>query len=289
VRRGILGYLCAVPEELEQALHRAVSEGERRLGRSWPELLATGAVGGIDVSVGILALVLVEHETGSRLLGALAFGIGFIALTLANSELFTENFLVPVMTVAAKRASAWTVARLWAGTIVTNIIGGWVMVGIVVLAQPDLRDTARQIGEHAASAGFGWTAFASAMLGGAIITLMTWMERSTDSVPAKLVAAVSCAFLLAGARLQHAIVISLEMFAALQAGASFSYLHWLAAFGFAAAGNILGGLGLVTVLRLVQVGSESLEQERHNAEQVEEGRDSPLILPEGAVVDVRTG
>jgi formate/nitrite transporter FocA (FNT family) len=278
-----------VPKELEEALHRSVTEGETRLSRSWPALLATGAVGGIDVSIGILALLLVERETGSVLLGGLAFSIGFIALTLANSELFTENFLVPVTAVAAKRARVWSVVRLWAGTIVTNLLGGWVMVGIVVLAQPDLRASAAQIGQHAAHAGFGWTAFASAMLGGAIITLMTWMERSTDSVPAKLIAAVSCAFLLAGARLQHAIVISLEMFAALHVGADFGYLHWLAAFGFDAVGNIVGGLGLVTVLRLVQVGSESLEQERLGTEDTEDDRESALVVTDKAVVDLRSG
>ena len=114
-------------QELEEAFHRSVVEGDARLSRTWPSLLATGAVGGIDVSIGILGLLVVEHETGSRLLGALAFGIGFIALTLANSELFTENFLVPVTSVAARRASPIAVLRLWLGTLVANLLGGWTM------------------------------------------------------------------------------------------------------------------------------------------------------------------
>ena len=41
-------------------------------------------------------MLVVRHETGSQLLGALAFGIGFITLVLAGSELFTENFMIPV-------------------------------------------------------------------------------------------------------------------------------------------------------------------------------------------------
>ena len=52
---------------------------------------------------------------------------------------------------------------------------------------------------------------------------MTWMERGTDSMPAKLVAAAVAAFLLASGKLNHVIVISLEVFAALQAGAPFGY------------------------------------------------------------------
>ena len=90
-------------EEPERTFDRLVDEGEQRLGRSWPGLLATGLMGGLDIGAGVLALLLVEHLTGSPLLGGLAFSIGFIALTLARSELFTEDFLVPVAAVAAQR------------------------------------------------------------------------------------------------------------------------------------------------------------------------------------------
>src|SRR5438477_5063579 len=124
------------------AFRRSVDEGVQRLERPLPALLATGAVGGLDVGVGVLALLIVEHETGSRLLGALAFGIGFVALTLASSELFTENFLVPVTSVAARRASPIAVLRLWLGTLVANLLGGWVMVGLIMMGLPELRETA---------------------------------------------------------------------------------------------------------------------------------------------------
>jgi formate-nitrite transporter family protein len=98
-----------------------------------------------------------------------------------------------------------------------------------------------------------------------VITLMTWMERATESVPAKLAAAVSAAFLLVAATLNHAIVVSLLMFAALHAGAPFGYLRWLSAAAVAAVGNIAGGVGLVTMLRLVQVGQERIQEARSEA------------------------
>jgi hypothetical protein len=81
--------------EVEEAFNRLVSEGSNRLDRPLVPLLATGFVGGIDVGVGVLAYLVVYHETGQPLLAAAAFPIGFIALLLARSELFTENFLVP--------------------------------------------------------------------------------------------------------------------------------------------------------------------------------------------------
>jgi formate-nitrite transporter family protein len=244
------------------AFRRSVDEGVQRLERPLPSLLATGLVGGLDVSLGVFAMLIVTHETGSRVLGALAFGIGFLALTLASSELFTENFLVPVTAVVAKDAPWWSVLRLWAGTAVCNLIGGWTAMGLVMVAFPGLHDVARSIGAHPTSLGIGRVAFASAILAGATITLMTWMERSTEAIMAKIVSAFAIAFVLAAAPLQHAIVISIETFAALQAGAHFGYLDWLRTFGWAALGNAIGGLGLVTVLRLVQVGPREIEREQ---------------------------
>jgi formate/nitrite transporter FocA (FNT family) len=251
-----------IDEELRDTFQSTVDEAERRLSRSWPALFAAGAVGGIDVGVGVMALLLVREATGSELLGALAFGIGFIALTLGPSELFTENFLVPVAAVVAQKSTVGATMRLWGGTAATNVLGGWAFSGLVVIGLPELRETAIEVGSHYPELGIGSVSFASAVIGGAAITLMTWMERATDSVPAKLVAAISIAFVLSAGRLNHAIVISLEMFAALHAGAPFGYADWLGMASWAALGNMVGGLGLVTVLRLVQVGRATVRQER---------------------------
>jgi formate-nitrite transporter family protein len=251
-------------DDLTETFQRTVDEGEHRLTRSWPGLLSTGVVGGLDVGVGVLGLLLVKEATGSELLAGLAFGIGFIALTLAQSELFTENFLVPVAAVTAHRASVLQLLRLWFGTASMNLVGGWVITGLIMAGQPKLRATAVEIASQYAAFPVE-RAIALAVLGGMVITLMTWMERATESVPAKLAAAVSAAFLLVGATLNHAIVVSLLTFAALHAGAPFGYLHWLSVAGLAAVGNIVGGLGLVTVLRLVQVGQERIEVCREEA------------------------
>ncbi|HEU5002510.1 MAG TPA: formate/nitrite transporter family protein [Actinomycetota bacterium] len=251
--------------QLNSAFERTITEGTHRLTRTWPGLLATGAVGGIDVSAGLLGLLLVEQATGNALLAALAFGIGFVALTLAGSELFTENFLVPIVAVAAGRSNLRSLARLWFGTAATNLLAGWVMAWIIVTAEPKLKPTAIKVAEVYPKLGIGLHSFALAVLGGVVITLMTWMERSTVSVPGKIVAAMSAAFLLAAGALDHAIIVSLEMFAALHAGAPFGYLVWFKVMLWAAFCNMLGGVGLVTVLRLVQVGRRKIQEEEDKA------------------------
>jgi formate/nitrite transporter FocA (FNT family) len=272
-------------DDLRATFERTMEEGQQRLHRSWPGLLATGAVGGIDISIGVMALLSVKAKTHSELLSSLFFGVGFICLTMANSELFTENFLVPIAAIAARRATWFDLLRLWIGALVMNLVGGWVMMGIVLSALPGVRPGAVELGTHFAHLGVGWTAFTAAVAGGAVITLMTWMQHSTDSMPAKLVAAVVAAFLLGIGPLNHAIVVSLEMFGGLQAGAPYGYLRWLEVAGWATVGNIVGGVGLVTVMRLIQVGRANVQESArtpHKDDRGDEAGEAQAGQEEGA-------
>ncbi|MBW3619687.1 MAG: formate/nitrite transporter family protein [Actinobacteria bacterium] len=269
-------------DELGITFQDSVTEGYQRLVRSWPSLLATGFVGGIDVSIGVLGLLLVNRHTGNHLLASLAFTSGFIALTLANSELFTENFLVPVVAVAAKKGRIRDVLRLWGGTAVTNLVGGCLMVAIIIAAEPELGATGIELGSTFIHRGIGLQGFASAILAGVVITLMTWMQHGTRSMFGKIIAAIVAAFLLAYGHLSHVIVASLEVFAGILGGADFGYADWAGQFVQWAVGNAVGGLGLVTVLRLVQVGPKRLQREQKRDVAVEEDEEpDPDADPSG--------
>jgi formate/nitrite transporter FocA (FNT family) len=265
-RRRELGNNDApVEEELETTFDRIVDEGAQRLHRTWASVLVTGLFGGIEVGLGVMAYLAVEHETGSRLLAGLAFSIGFIALLLAKSELFTEGFLVPVAAVAAKEARPGQLFKLWAGTLAANLVGGWIFMWLVMQAFPEWRDTVIDAAAHYAMAPLSVQTAALAILGGSTITLMTRMQHGTDSVPAKIAAAVGGGFLLAGLPLFHSVLDSLLIFGAIHAGAPFGYLQWLGWFWYTVLLNVAGGLGLVTVLRLVRT-KELIKERRSDAE-----------------------
>jgi formate/nitrite transporter FocA (FNT family) len=251
-------------KDSEKTFDRLVAEGEQRLGRSGLGLVATGLLGGLDVGTGVLALLLVEQVSHNVLLGGLAFSAGLIALTLAGSELFTEDFLVPVVAVVAKSGTLLGLARLWGVTLVTNLVGGWVVTGLVMAGFPSLRTTAVETATFYVRLGITWRAFALALIGGMLITLMTHLQHSTESDGVRLVPAVVVGFLLGAGKVNHAIVASLVCFAALQAGAPFGYADWLGLLGFAILGNTLGGIGLVSALRLLQVPNKVLDERRNN-------------------------
>lgn len=246
------------PLQVEETFERALDEGRRRMSRPLVPLLSSGFVGGVDVSTGVLALLLVEHALGShlggRLVAGVAFSIGFVALTLARSELFTEDFLIPVTTVAARQATVLNLVRLWGYTLAMNLLGGWILTALIISGYPELSSTAVKAGGHYIDLGLGWQSFALALLGGVVMTLMTWMQHSSEQLGVKLLPAVTTGFLLSGGGLNHAVVNSLLIFSGLHTGqAPYNYLDWAAAAGWAALGNLVGGVLFFTTLRLLQV------------------------------------
>jgi formate/nitrite transporter FocA (FNT family) len=251
-------------DQLQEAFDTIVSEGAQRLHRTWREVLTTGLAGGIEVATGVLVMFAVYAETGSHLLAGLAFSVGFIALVLARSELFTEGFLVPVTAVVAGRANVAQLGKLWSGTLLGNLVGGWLFMWLVVRAFPDLRATAIESATHFVDSPLDLQSASLAFLAGIAITLMTRMQHGTESDVAKIVAAVAGALVLAGLQLYHSILDSLIVFAALHAGAPFGYGDWAAWFWYTTLLNMAGGLFVVTLLRLVR-SKDMLQRERADA------------------------
>ncbi|RAX49900.1 formate/nitrite transporter family protein [Arthrobacter sp. AQ5-05] len=253
-----------VEEEIEESFDRIVEEGAQRLARNWTTMLVTGTFGGLEVGVGVMAYLAVMHQTQDHLLAGLAFGIGLIALLLAKSELFTEGFLIPIAAVAAKEAGIGQLLKLWGATLVMNLVGGWAFMWIVVQGFPQWKPELEAAARHFVEAGFSWQSLCLAVLGGSTITLMTRMQHGTDSDVAKMAAAVVGGFLLAGLQLFHSILDSLLIFGAIHAGVQVGYLDWLGWFGYTLLFNMLGGLLLVTALRLLRI-KDLVKEHRKNA------------------------
>lgn len=127
------------------------------------------------------------------------------------------------------------------------------MMAIIMAGFPSLHEIARDLGTQFADLGIGMHSFGMGIVAGALVTLMTWMQHGTESMPAKIFAAVTIGFLVAAGEMNHVIVASLEMVAALVTGAPFSYWDLSTFVAWAALANAVGGIGLVTLLRLAQV------------------------------------
>ncbi len=222
--------------------------------------MATGFLGGVDVGIGVFAYLVVDHETGQPLLAAAAFPVGFTALLLARSELFTENFLVPVTARVAGRGSWFALARLWLVTLAANLAGGLVMAGLIVVARPDLDSTAARLGRHYATLGISWRSLLLAVLAGVVITLLTRLQHATDDLGPKLVAAVAMSFVLVAASRSIRAGLDPDVHRTARRVGRLHWGDWALAMAWSAFGNIIGGVGLVTSIRLLRVPHRVAEE-----------------------------
>jgi formate/nitrite transporter FocA (FNT family) len=253
----------------EAIFEKSRKEGERRLRRPFGELAATALAAGFDIAAGVILLAVVsaplEHHFGkdaASVVGALGFGVAFIFLVVGRGELFTENFLVPLAGLHGKPRNAWwKITELWTVSPVANVLAGLVIACIVtthgvlpVGSGRVLTDVAQKIHANGTLA-----LFASAVFAGALITAMTWFVEGHDSVGIRLtVAWITGAFLALG-HLNHVIVVTIELIFGIRYGAAIPWDFVLGNFFLAAAGNMLGGIGLITLNRFTQARSGSGE------------------------------
>lgn len=246
---------------------QSVQEGSRRLERGTVGMAATGVIGGVDVMIGIMALTVVSGalavalpEQIAHIGGSLVFGVGFVLIILGRSELFTENFLVPIAPVLRGLAPVSSVARLWTVTALANLAGIFVLAAIFTragLVPPETLDAAGKVADTFAERDFV-AALLSAIVAGTVMTLFTWMSTAVELDIGRIAIALIIGFILAAPTLNHAIVGFGEMSFGLLAGTT-STAEWVDLaqnLPVSVLGNLIGGLGFVTLARVLQVRGE---------------------------------
>ncbi len=231
------------------------------------ELAATSFIAGFTIVFGIAALgivhALVEPAFGdvATIAGALAFGVGVVFLVIGRAELFSENFFDPVAT-AVDHAGSWMsfpLLRLWIVTFILNLVGGilFALVFAVDGVLPTgtataLSTVAEELGNRGVMAGF-----ASAIIGGALVALLSFLLQGVNSVRSRITLAYIVGVLLALGPFDHVIVTALHVIFGILFGADVGYGLLAEVLVVATAGNLVGGLGLVTLTHIAQaVGAE---------------------------------
>ncbi|MBA3328033.1 MAG: formate/nitrite transporter family protein [Solirubrobacterales bacterium] len=244
----------------------SLEDGQRRLARSAPVLAATGLLGGFHVTLGLLALVVstgaltaVMPETTAHVLGSLTFGIGFVFVTVGRSELFTENFLIPVAAALKGHCAKSSVARLWAITFVLNLVGIALFVSLASIPGVLERDALQAAGNLADTLAERDlpAAAASAVLAGAVITTFTWLAEAAESDLTRVFIALGIGFVLLAPSTNHSVVGFGEiLFGIVADTTSADWIDLLRNTAIALVGNVAGGVILVAFVRGVQAGAE---------------------------------
>lgn len=252
------------PHEIWQS---SLDDGEERLGRRRSVLAATALLGGFHVMMGLAAVVILTGaleealpEGLAHVLGSLAFGLGLAFITVGRSELFTENFLVPVSTVLAGRGSVRALLRLWGIALALNIAGMAIFAGILAVdgvVEASATEAAGRLADTLADRTL-LASLGSAMVAGAVMTTFTWLAEASESDVTRVLIALLIGFLLLAPSMNHAIVGTGEMLLGIFAGtAQAGPADLMGNLAVATAGNLIGGIGLVTFTRYVQASGRA--------------------------------
>ncbi|WP_028814962.1 formate/nitrite transporter family protein [Streptomyces flavidovirens] len=253
---------------------RAKREGERRLSMPLLEKASTGFIAGVTIVFGIVALgmarELVEPELGpgvGKLVGALAFGIGLIFVVIGRSELFTENFFDPVATaIDRRRASAWTqLGTLWIVVLLLNLVGGAIMAVVFTVegtlpagAHHSLEEVAKDIASKSSLA-----TFTRGVAAGTLLTLLSYLLHAVNSATSRIILAYVVGFFLALGPFDHVVVSVLHLVFGVWLGDAVTYFDVGSNLLLAGAGNLAGGLLLMTLTHAVQAKGA---RRSHNAQ-----------------------
>ena len=239
----------------------AADSARSELKRPWRALAISGLAGGMTMGLTAVAVSSVRAILGDgswqNLIAYMVYPIGFIAVIIGRQQLFTENTLYPVVLVLDEGRWLIKMLRLWAVVFASNIAGAMAFAALAsytTALKPEIRDQLILLGSRAVEGSFTHL-FWSGVVGGWLIALVAWMVTASHWTIGQVVMIWLLTFVVGVGGFAHCIVTSCEILSAAMAGpvTAGAYLHWLLA---ATLGNIIGGVGIVSLLNYGQVRQE---------------------------------
>lgn len=247
----------------EEIYQQVASNARQELGRSTVSLVISGFAGGIFMGLSALGTAIalaMLNPAGSEASGSVQFiakmfyPLGFIVVILGRSQLFTENTLYPVALVLSEKRHFWNTMRLWAAVLPSNVLGAFAFACLVSLThalKPEFVQSLAHLGLRAAH-NTPAAVFWSGVMGGWIIALAAWLVSGSHSITGSVMIIWMLTFVVGLGDFAHCIAASGEILVAVltHQAAWAAYPAW---FFPAVAGNICGGVGMVTILEYGQV------------------------------------
>ncbi|HEX9942210.1 MAG TPA: formate/nitrite transporter family protein [Thermoanaerobaculia bacterium] len=243
----------------ETILEQEILAGVTELERPARGLFLSGLSAGLDVSFSLLMIAIMEHlvegrlpEPVARILVANMYAVGFLFVVLGRSELFTEHTTLAVLPVLDRRASLARLGRLWTIVYAANLAGAAAFAAFVAFLAPPLRvaepRTFGRIAGELVSHPW-WVILLSGVLAGWLMGLLSWLVAAARDTISQVFVVWLVTAAIGFAHLHHCIVGTAEVLAGVFSGLGATagdYLYFLA---FSTAGNALGGIVFVALIK----------------------------------------
>ncbi|HXE31427.1 MAG TPA: formate/nitrite transporter family protein [Terriglobales bacterium] len=235
-----------------------VTTGRDELARPLLGIALSALAGGVTIGLSVLAVALAEvmggGGPGAKLLAAALYPFGYIAVVIGRAQFFTENTLFPVITYLADRRRGRRLLAFWGVVLGGNLVGALLFALLAMRSaalSASTRDAIAAAGAMAAHRP-GGEVFWSAVVGGWLMALVAWTVSASQWTSGQILVTWLFTFLIGLGDFAHCIASSAKILAAVlvgQVGVT-PYLGWL---GLAVAGNIAGGVVIVSLLNFGQV------------------------------------
>lgn len=244
-----------------KVVHEAVRiEGTEELERStrslWWSAVAAGLTMGCSMIAQGLLMAALPDMPWRHLVASFGYCLGFVFVTMASQQLFTETTLTAMLPYLHGTHPARDVWRFWGIVFLANMIGTLLIAAAVTipgLFPPDAAHAFAKLGREAVEPGFV-TVLVKGVFAGWLIALMVWLMPASKGSRFFVIVAVT--WLISAARFSHVIAGSIETaFAAMQGEISWAdqLLRFLIP---ALIGNSIGGVVFVALLNHAQVRDE---------------------------------
>ena len=241
-----------------QIFERVEDNAHEELRRSAQALAFSGLTGGLTMGLtglGVATALAALPDSASRnFVAYLIYPLGFIAVIIGRAQLFTENTLYPIALILSERRHMLDTARLWAVVFISNLLGAVIFAALAIRTDALNNAVSQQLvqlGSQFVASSVSHV-FWSAVIGGWLIALVAWLVTASHWTIGQIAVIWPLTFVVGVGRFSHCIASSGEIMSAVFAGSVplTQYLSWLAV---ATAGNIVGGVTIVTLLNFGQV------------------------------------
>ena len=242
---------------------QVANNARQELGRSGVSLFISGIAGGIfmglsgmgnAIAIALLTPAGAQPSATTLFIAKMFYPLGFIAVILGRSQLFTENTLYPVALVLAEKQHLWKTLRLWIIVLTANVLGAATFAALASFTgalRPEFVHAMSWLGFEAAARPIS-VIFWSGVVGGWIIATVAWLVSGSHSITGSVMIIWMLAFVVGLGGFAHCIAGSGEVLTTVFLGHAppMTFVRWLSG---AVAGNICGGVGMVTLLEYGQV------------------------------------
>lgn len=242
-----------------EILGRVMDDAEEEIARPSSALAISGFAAGLlmgltPTAVGAVQTALHSGHGWRGLVAFLFYPLGFIAVIIGRTQLFTENTLYPIVLVLDRRQHLRDTARLWVVVLLANM-AGVVVYGTIASRTPAFPQAMQAhivaLGENALRGSWG-THFWSGIIGGWLIALVAWLIEGADGAIAHLGIIWLLTFVVGIGHFAHSIATAGEILTAVVDGGA-PVAHFLVWATAAVVGNAVGGVVIVALLNYGQV------------------------------------